>query len=275
MKLADSDPSYSLVAPYVYIGDKRMAKDKELMQTLGITHIVNVTKDIRNYFDIPPFKYLKCPCDDTDVAMLNDHFDKAADFIAEGVSEGHAVLVHCQQGVSRSTSIVLAYLIKKQNLTLKEAYTKVRAARPEAKPKQNFLSQLIAFEQKIARNAVSTKKRKNETDTNGTQKSIKVNETKGATRTVGPTMPPTKLPGPSLPVRNVGPSLPPSVIQEKKVPVQIRSATSRCVTSTTVDIVTRPGTTAVDSFSTGITSSFSCSSTSSTSALGSDSSSCS
>jgi len=189
--LADSDPSYSLVAPYVYIGDKRTAKDKDLLQSLGITSVVNVTKDIRNYFDMPPFKYLKCPCDDTDVSNLTDHFDKAADFIAEAVSEGHSVLVHCHQGVSRSVSIVLAYLIKKQQMTLKEAYSKVRSARPEAKPKQNFLSQLVKFEQRITVMATNTKKRKSMEETKNSNgktnnKITKTNENKG---NIGPTMP--------------------------------------------------------------------------------------
>jgi len=58
---------------------------------------------------------------------------------------------------------------------------------------------------------VSLKKRKSEADTNGPEKLIKVSETK-TTRTVGPTVPSTKLP--MLP-RNIGPSLPSSMTPKK------------------------------------------------------------
>ena len=49
---------------------------------------------------------------DSDQADLSPYFDQCADFIHEALVEGHGVLVHCQQGVSRSASIVLSYLIK-------------------------------------------------------------------------------------------------------------------------------------------------------------------
>ena len=47
----------------LYIGDKRLAANKDVLHSLGITHIVNVTHDVRHYFEHEPhtFTYLRCP----------------------------------------------------------------------------------------------------------------------------------------------------------------------------------------------------------------------
>ena len=51
------------VVPGLYIGDKRLAANKDVLHALGITHIVNVTHDVRHYFEHEPhsFTYLRCP----------------------------------------------------------------------------------------------------------------------------------------------------------------------------------------------------------------------
>jgi protein-tyrosine phosphatase len=49
---------------------------------------------------------------DSEVADLSQYFERACGFINDAREHGHAVLVHCQQGVSRSASIIIAYLIK-------------------------------------------------------------------------------------------------------------------------------------------------------------------
>lgn len=43
---------------------------------------------------------------------LNKHFDETFEFIDKNLKEGN-VLVHCQAGVSRSASVVIAYIIRK------------------------------------------------------------------------------------------------------------------------------------------------------------------
>jgi dual specificity MAP kinase phosphatase len=59
------------------------------------------------------------------------------------------VLVHCQAGVSRSPTIVIAYIMKKYSLNLNEAYSKVREMRPIIAPNLIFMSQLMEFEAKL------------------------------------------------------------------------------------------------------------------------------
>ncbi|CAF4263091.1 unnamed protein product [Adineta steineri] len=59
------------------------------------------------------------------------------------------VLVHCQAGISRSSSIVLAYLIRYHNDSLEKAYEYLLERRPIAAPNYNFLIQLIRYEKEL------------------------------------------------------------------------------------------------------------------------------
>ena len=58
---------------------------------------------------------------------------------------GGRVLVHCQAGISRSPSIVLAYLIDRKNMDFDDAYHLLTERRPIVAPNFNFLAQLNDF----------------------------------------------------------------------------------------------------------------------------------
>ena len=64
------------------------------------------------------------------------------------VSFSGKIYIHCQSGVSRSASIVLAFLLLKRSMRLMDA---VRAVREKRKilPNDGFISQLIALEETL------------------------------------------------------------------------------------------------------------------------------
>ncbi|KAJ7474938.1 dual specificity phosphatase, partial [Mycena latifolia] len=59
---------------------------------------------------------------------------------------GKGVLVHCKQGVSRSSSIVLAYLIRNHVMSYDAALAFVKRKRSGAKPNPGFARALIEWE---------------------------------------------------------------------------------------------------------------------------------
>lgn len=70
------------------------------------------------------------------------HFDETHAWIAKALAEGGQVLVHCYAGVSRSASIVIAYVMKELNLDFDTAYQLVHRARPVVSPNEGFEKQL-------------------------------------------------------------------------------------------------------------------------------------
>ena len=79
----------------------------------------------------------------------------AVAFLHDAIGSGGCVLVHCLQGVSRSTSVVVAYLIRHHNMSLREAVTHVRHNRPGAEPNRGFWRQLRAWETAVRQGVTS------------------------------------------------------------------------------------------------------------------------
>jgi predicted protein tyrosine phosphatase len=72
-------------------------------------------------------------------------FDEIIRWIDGALDAGADVLVHCASGVSRSSSVVLAYLMHK-GMTLYDAFAVLKRKRPWISPGWNFVQQLISME---------------------------------------------------------------------------------------------------------------------------------
>lgn len=59
------------------------------------------------------------------------------------------VLIHCQAGISRSSTVAIGYIMKYHNLSMNQAYNKVQACRPIIAPNLNFVGQLANFEKSL------------------------------------------------------------------------------------------------------------------------------
>jgi protein-tyrosine phosphatase len=90
-------------------------------------------------------EYLHLQMDDVQHETLAPHFAPAHAFIDAQLSKGKRVLVHCYAGVSRSTSIVIGYLMYRFGMTFTEAYDHVKSNRREINPNIGFVYQLNAY----------------------------------------------------------------------------------------------------------------------------------
>ncbi|KAI5120460.1 hypothetical protein M0805_008507 [Coniferiporia weirii] len=70
--------------------------------------------------------------------LLAPHLDGAVRFIRERLNRGENVLVHCQQGISRSPAIVLAFLMRERALSYDAALQVVKTRRKCIKPNEGF-----------------------------------------------------------------------------------------------------------------------------------------
>ena len=67
-------------------------------------------------------------------------------FIHERLSTGGSVLVHCAQGKSRSSTVVIAYIMVVMGTTATEAFGFVKERRKMAEPNPRFMEKLKEFE---------------------------------------------------------------------------------------------------------------------------------
>lgn len=84
--------------------------------------------------------------DDTASTNIIAHFHDSNTFIREALARGEGVLVHCQAGVSRSTTLVAAFLMEELELEAEQAVDMVRMVRSQVEPTEFFLHQLEMFE---------------------------------------------------------------------------------------------------------------------------------
>ena len=131
------------ILPNLFLGDSQAAANAELLASCNITFILNMAEECPNHFEADPsIKYKKIGLKDNTEENIRDHLSPAFDFIDEARSRGAAVLVHCLAGKSRSVSIVLAYLMRQKEWSLKQAYEFVKDKRPGVSPNFGFMGQL-------------------------------------------------------------------------------------------------------------------------------------
>ena len=141
-----------------------IALDEAKLQRLKVTHVLNAAYGQKKFMHVNtgPDYYksgiIYQGIQATDIAgfKIMPYFDESCDFIAQAIGSKESekkdgkILVHCREGVSRSATLVLAYLIKYQDMSLKDALTHVRSKR-EISPNAGFLKQLIQFSTKFGR----------------------------------------------------------------------------------------------------------------------------
>lgn len=113
-----------------------------------INLIINCTNELPNV-SIPKVDTMKISIDDVPTANIGRHFDRCADQIKRNRESGGRTLVHCMAGISRSSSICIAYLMKHEGMKLKDAYNHVKARRPIIRPNPGFFRQLINYEKQL------------------------------------------------------------------------------------------------------------------------------
>ncbi|XP_042296175.1 dual specificity protein phosphatase 10-like isoform X2 [Sceloporus undulatus] len=137
----------SPILPFLFLGNEKDAQDLERMLSLNVGHVLNVTTHLPLYHaDSGRLRYKRLPATDNNRQDLRQYFEEAFEFIEEAHQSGKGVLIHCQAGVSRSATIVIAYLMKHTLMTMGDAYKYVKGRRPIISPNLNFMGQLLEFE---------------------------------------------------------------------------------------------------------------------------------
>jgi len=131
----------------LYLGSISAVLDPSILKEHDIHHLVQV-------LDVPwlpaseqdGYECYRLDILDLESQDLKPHLEDAVEDIDSALRRGRNVLVHCQQGVSRSAAIVIAYLIRKRGMSFDSAITFVRQRRPCIKPNSGFVRCLREWE---------------------------------------------------------------------------------------------------------------------------------
>ncbi|TFK66376.1 phosphatases II [Pluteus cervinus] len=158
----------------IYLGPRSAASNSTFLKTHNITHVLSIGSSAHRA--VQGVTYTRLMLNDSIESSIGKVCDDACAVIdsINGKSNSNAsqiqpegeqstdsdtkqkrlnqqstpkpILVHCSAGVSRSPTIIAAYLIKRQGLTLKQALGLMIRARPIVCPNSGFLEQLKEME---------------------------------------------------------------------------------------------------------------------------------
>ncbi len=130
----------------LFLGSWRDAQDAELLKRHGITHVLNVAKEVPSSLselqalESPDFTRMTIPLMDCHSEDIGRHFTDAYAFISAARAQSLRVLVHCRRGISRSPAIVVSYLMRDEAMHFDDAMRAVQDRR-------SVVSLNLAFQQ--------------------------------------------------------------------------------------------------------------------------------
>ena len=136
-----------IIPNFLYLSSYNAAKNKELLEKNGITHIINCAADFCEnvYEDDPKYNYIAFYLKDHVMENIECIFYECIHYIEKVRETKGRVLVHCIQGISRSVSVIISYLIFKNKYTYDKAFNYVQSRRTIASPNFGFAIQLQNF----------------------------------------------------------------------------------------------------------------------------------
>lgn len=174
--------SFTLFSIFFHVY-RAVAQNKKTLHKLSITHVLNAAHSKQGSIGDQSFYgntcvYFGIPAEDSEDFDLSQYFKPATDFMHKALMSKDGklnvniilffflfkswpswyfpsfstgkVLVHCIMGVSRSATLVIAYLMLWQRLTLRDALKHVVQKRA-IYPNRNFLSLLLKLDEQLTR----------------------------------------------------------------------------------------------------------------------------
>mmetsp|Transcript_29043 Transcript_29043/g.81251 ORF Transcript_29043/g.81251 Transcript_29043/m.81251 type:complete len:217 (+) Transcript_29043:179-829(+) len=161
-----SAPSYILGEEGEYEGKHRILQggedvldDEAFFKEHGISHVMSIChrtigSTARTEANIPEDNIYFIREMDTHSTNLSQYFVKTTKFIHEARKKGGNVYVHCSAGISRSSTITLAYMMTFYDRPLDELLPRLEHRRSCVNPNHGFMRQLLEWHSDPRRQAL-------------------------------------------------------------------------------------------------------------------------
>ncbi len=141
------------VMDFVFLGSVRTAQCTDVYRDLDIRYVLTAGRDLKVVIT-QGMEHRELPVDDLPTENIRPFFVRAFEFIDRAITSRKGILIHCFAGLSRSVTIMVAYLMQRGSLTRDAALRVVRRARPHAEPNEGFMLHLLHFERQLVSEGV-------------------------------------------------------------------------------------------------------------------------
>eukprot|EP01096_Ripella_sp_DP13-Kostka_P007845 TRINITY_DN2899_c0_g1_i1.p1 TRINITY_DN2899_c0_g1~~TRINITY_DN2899_c0_g1_i1.p1 ORF type:complete len:430 (+),score=163.96 TRINITY_DN2899_c0_g1_i1:362-1651(+) len=134
----------SEIMPSIFMGDEMVSSNYQQLKERGITHILNcagssIPNSFPQEFCYESIELLDCPTED-----ISGLFYTAISFIDEAVNLSNGkVLVHCKCGISRSSALVLCYIMYTNRIDYSTALSLLKKSRSVCEPNAGYALSLM------------------------------------------------------------------------------------------------------------------------------------
>ena len=132
---------HEIIPNKLYLGNNESAKNLDLLKNNQITSILICGYFLSEFFP-GQFIYKTLEIQDNEYEIIINSLIKGIEFI----EKNKTILVHCREGISRSSAIVIGYIMYKEKKSYNEAENFVRTKKSDINPNENFINQLKEFE---------------------------------------------------------------------------------------------------------------------------------
>jgi protein-tyrosine phosphatase len=134
----------------LWLGSGTHAENLAEIQSRNITRILNVADDVPNFHSNCGVIYENLHVADFGQDRgISRVFSQAFSFLESAREQNQSVLVHCAAGANRSATIVIAWLMHSQSMSLLEAWASVKSVKKGVCPMNDNRKQLLAYEREI------------------------------------------------------------------------------------------------------------------------------
>nr|BAK01662.1 predicted protein [Hordeum vulgare subsp. vulgare] len=138
-------PICSKINDFLYLGSRMVAESKPSLEKEGITHILNCAGTVCSPAFPGDYAYRVLYLADGPNQDMASLFYEVLDWIEAARQKNGHVFVHCEKGISRSSTMAICYLMWKNNKGFYPTHEEVKKIRDVASPNPNFTTQLLAW----------------------------------------------------------------------------------------------------------------------------------
>ena len=154
-------PDYSIIKNGIFIGNVHSVignystNDDDILSEINIKVVISALteEEYEDYMigdqDFHNIEWIRLVIDDDKDEKISQYFFEVHNIINKALVENKNVIVHCAAGISRSSSLVIAYLMIENRWLYEEAYNYVKSKRSIINPNIGFVKQLKALEYRL------------------------------------------------------------------------------------------------------------------------------